>query len=68
MLTVEDVNKRVQEVADNTGDPEVAHSMEDALLWEVLEEISEGKHPLNAAEIAQAALKTRKMGFPRWCA
>ena len=68
MMTVEDINKSVQEIANSTGDPEMAHSMEDGLFVEVLTAIAEGKHPLDATKLAEAALKTREIRFPRWCA
>ena len=68
MMTVEDINKSVQEIANSTGDPEMAHSMEDGLFVEVLTAIAEGKHPLNASRIAEAALKSKEIEFPRWCA
>lgn len=66
MLTVEDVEKRVAQIASVASDDEVAHIKEDGLWLEVLHVIAQGS-PLSR-ELATAALKTRELDFARWCA
>lgn len=47
-------------------DDEVAHSCEDAIHQAVLRAIADGAP--NAKELAEAALKTLRFTFARWCA
>jgi len=68
-MTVSDIEKRVALIDVAKSDPEKAHSAQDDLWLEVLQHISQ--YPLaygHAAQIAQAALKTEEIDFPRWCA
>lgn len=48
------------------GDAESAHDLEDKLFVDVLTEIAKGEG--DAAELAKAALRSRELEFPRWCA
>lgn len=57
------VNILVQRVREASDDPEAAHLLEDSLAWTVLETIAEGR--ANGAELARAALESRKIDFPR---
>lgn len=67
MLTVKYVEDRVKEIARvGEFDPEVAHSAEDDLVWEVIGSIAE--NPLGAQELARAVLESLDISFPRWCA
>lgn len=70
MLTVEEIDKRVQEIAKKKGDPEMAHSMEDSLLEDVLTAIVDGSFHwyTSPAKLARAALKVKEIEFERWCA
>lgn len=67
LLTVEDVKTRVEGIRDMSGDPEQSHSAEDSLYRDVLLAISLGMSARRAAELADAALESRKIDFPRWC-
>lgn len=48
-------------------DPEAAHSQEDDLHQEVLSAIAD-ERCLDPVSCAREALKTKELGFPRWCA
>lgn len=48
------------------ADPECAHENEDELYQKVLEEVAKGNP--RAQKMAELALKTKQLGFPRWCA
>lgn len=48
------------------ADPELAHENEDALYQKVLEEVVNGNP--RARKMAELALKTKQLDFPRWCA
>lgn len=47
-------------------DPEESHSNEDYLYQKVLEEVVKGNP--RARKMAELALKTKQLDFPRWCA
>ena len=67
MMTVEDIDKLVKEISDEAEEnPPGAHISEDKLLADVLGAIAEGSHTETAASLAAAALKVRKIDFPRW--
>lgn len=66
MLTPEKARKRVRKIQAMAGDPEAAHGAEDELWREALLAIRDGsKHPRTLAEIA---LETESIRFPRWMA
>lgn len=60
------VNAQVEKIKTMADDPEAAHSEEDKLHQTVLLAISQGCSWPCAC--ANAALKTREIKFPRWCA
>ncbi len=66
-MTPDDVRKRVAEIAEIKGDPEAAHSSEDALWQDVLNFIAQDM-PADAAELAREAVKTADLPFARWYA
>lgn len=66
-MTVVEVIERVGKIKKIRGDDEVAHSNEDELHQDVLEAIAEGTAE-DAMVMAAEALKTRDIGFARWCA
>lgn len=47
------------------ADPECAHDNEDELYQKVLEEVAKGNP--RARKMAELALKTKQLDFPRWC-
>ncbi len=64
MLTVKHIRKRIDEIRRVRKDPEVAHDAEDQLHKLVLREIANG-HP-QPKTIAEVALETTEIDFPRW--
>lgn len=74
MITLEEVQELVLKISKIKNDPEIAHSMEDALYVEVLKTIAELPFPatandnFKAQELAEAALKTRQYIKTRWYA
>lgn len=48
------------------ADPEIAHGNEEGLYQKVLEEVVKGNP--RARKMAELALKTKQLDFPRWCA
>lgn len=72
-MRVEDVEARIAEIMREAGDPETQHAMEDSLYADVLAEIVrqglEGRQDADPPHaLSEAALKTRELEFPRWCA
>jgi hypothetical protein len=66
-MTKEEIAKRVAEIRSiGKDDPEVAHAKEDALFVELLTHIASDAY--DASALAEAALKTRAIKFPRWYA
>ena len=63
-VTIETIQTAVKTIAAEADDPENAHGREDNLWLMVLSAIAQGAP--NAAELATAALETRKIEFPRW--
>jgi len=66
-MTVKDVLQQVENVRHLKHDPEAAHCLEDELWDNVLMAIA-GDIGANPQELAKAALKTKEIDFPRWCA
>jgi hypothetical protein len=66
MLTLKEVEHRIDAISAEQGDPEAAHGLEDTLYRDVLNAIADG-HP-DPAVIAALCLMTRHIDFPRWCA
>lgn len=66
MLTVKYVEEMLDRIKGSADDPEIAHSFEDDLAWNVLFSIA--ANPLGAQELAKAAIKSQDIEFPRWCA
>ncbi|MFI2078531.1 hypothetical protein [Streptomyces triculaminicus] len=66
LLTVEDVARRLAEIAHQQHDDEAAHGLEDQLYADVLLAIAAGAP--NAEILAAAALRSKTLDFARWCA
>ena len=58
-ITVEEATERLEKIRGAAGDPEIAHSMEDALYFDALETI----HALTAI-----VLNVKDVDFERWYA
>lgn len=65
-MTTEEARQWVQRIKNSKDDPEAAHSLEDELRQLVLQDIRKG-HP-DAQKLAEIALSTDEIDFPRWCA
>ena len=66
-MDIEEIKKRIQEIASKSGDDETQHGQEDALRAAFIEAVArEGSYPW--AEMAKEILKTDDMDFARWCA
>lgn len=65
-MTYDEVTTEVIRIRQMAGDPETAHSAEDDLHQGVLAAIANGAE--NPATLAKAALATKDIEFPRWCA
>lgn len=66
-MKIEDVKERIKEIKAEIYDPEVAHSKEDKLYFDLLWAIAKGKVE-NPQELAKEVIKTSRLDFPRWCA
>jgi len=67
-MTRDDINKRVQMIADSKGDYEVAHGLEDGLRDDFIAYIASLDLLPALAEKAKIVLSTNAMEFPRYCA
>lgn len=66
MNTLEEIRNLVQQLADNHGNAESAHVLEDQIHDKALVAIAEGAE--HADEIAEEAMKTVTIDFERWYA
>jgi phosphoribosyl-ATP pyrophosphohydrolase len=64
-MTVEEVRESVVKIAQMERDPEAAHAAEDELYYQILLLAASG---VDVKELADAAVATRMLDFPRWCA
>ena len=68
-MTLKDIKDEIKKIKDEAWDNEMAHSNEDSLREDVLEEIASGN--LSKEEcilFAKEVLKTSNISFARWCA
>jgi len=65
-MTLSDIKRRLKRIEEESGDSEMAHNLEDILFEDVLRAIAGGVE--NPSDLADAALRSRKIKFPRWCA
>ena len=63
---IEEVNSRLEEIEECKHDDEKAHSLQDELMADVLEWISDGVS--NPKLLATLTLKVLEIDFSRWCA
>lgn len=64
-MDVTEVQHRIQAIADVAGDYERAHSLEDDLFTEALNEIANTSTDPRARTLAGAALASREIDFQR---
>ena len=67
-MTIELIKERIQEISDLQGDPESAHSCEDALYFDFIEYISENEEFKELTEKAKLILTVEMLDYPRWYA
>ncbi|MER5461662.1 hypothetical protein ABT010_13430 [Streptomyces sp. NPDC002668] len=67
-MDVSHVQQRVQAIAEASGDPEAAHSLEDDLFVDVLKTINAESTDPRAQALAGAVLTSREINFERWYA
>jgi hypothetical protein len=68
-VTLEEIQKRVEEIRAVADDDESAHVLEDRLRRDVLSAIAEGFYDdAGARQAAAAVLSTKEIRFARWCA
>lgn len=63
----EDVKDIIDRIRSMAGDPEAAHSLEDNMRDKVLHAIATGGYG-EASKLADYALASSDIVFPRWCA
>ena len=61
-----EIVRRLKEIEECCHDPEVAHMKQDQLYFDVLYAISRGAE--NPIELAELALQSESLNFPRWYA
>lgn len=72
-MNVEDVRRKVDEIDAESGDPEMAHGLEDDLYVDVLRDIAEAEQwdaedVVRWKAMARLALTVKEMDFSRWYA
>lgn len=65
-MTIHDVDARIMKIREMADDQETAHKAENELHRDVLRAIAMGAQ--NAAHLAELALTTADIRFPRWYA
>lgn len=66
-MTIDDVREQLDRIRQISGDPEAAHSAEDAMRENVLLAIAHGRTD-DPAALATEALRSGAIDFPRWTA
>jgi hypothetical protein len=66
-MTIQEVQRRLEEIRAVAHDDEMAHSSEDSLHQDVLTAIASGSC-VDPAACAKAALTSNDILFSRWCA
>ena len=66
-MTLDDIRRRVANIASAAGDDERAHSLEDDLMCDFIDHVAKFGPP-DLAEMAAAVAATAKLDFARWCA
>ena len=66
-MTLEQIQKRVNDINECAGDYEAAHGMEDQLYEDFIRLVSQSKSK-KLAEMAKVVLSTKDSDFPRYCA
>lgn len=65
-MNVSDILARIEAIENAGGDFEAQHSLEDQLYEDVLRAIANGAE--NAQALAETALLSLRLDFPRYCA
>lgn len=68
-MKLEQIEMRVKDIEDVSGDPEVAHGLEDRLREDFIKYVASlSDHLPQLAEKARLVLTTSDIDFPRWTA
>jgi len=67
-MTIEAVHQKVDKIRNAAGDDEVAHNLEDGLIWDFVHHAAENSTDPKIKEMALAVMETKKVLFERWCA
>jgi len=67
-MKIEEIQGRLDEIADIRADDEVAHSTEDSLLKEFIEYVAKSPNDSQLSDKAKMVLSTFDIEFNRWCA
>lgn len=68
VLTLDEIQERVEKIAAFTADYEAAHGLEDQLWHDFIKYVASGIVDEQMAEKARAVLQTTQIDFPRYCA
>jgi hypothetical protein len=63
-----EIHRRVADIADMNGDDEAQHSMEDDLRQDFIRYVADLSDNSITSAMARAVLQTSDMDFARWCA
>jgi UDP-N-acetyl-D-mannosaminuronate dehydrogenase len=66
-MTLEQIQKRVNDINECASDYEAAHELEDCLYEDFIRLVSQSKSK-KLAEMAKVVLSTKDSDFPRYCA
>ncbi len=67
VLSIDDIQTRVETIRDSADDPTVAHGMEDQLYLDFIHHVFRYGPP-SLREMAHEVLKTQEIDFARWFA
>ena len=67
-MNLQEIEQRLKQISESSGDPESAHGLQDDLLWDFVMHVASQQRNLSMAKKAKAVLKARDISFPRWYA
>ena len=66
-MNLQEIEQRLKQISESSGDPESAHGLQDDLLWDFVMHVASLSN-ISLAKKAKAVLKARDISFPHWCA
>lgn len=67
MMTLEEIEARLEDIERSAKDSEMAHGLEDDLYIDFVQHVAQ-MGPPELAEMAKAVLRSQQLDFPRLCA